>query len=373
MGFFEQVVAFMNKNITLFFVLLLIVAAIWYLEPQKTISSLQGSADISYTEKNNTRIQTKAAQYPRAKELADPTGFINTDNFSIADLIGKKVILIDFWTYSCINCQRTLPYIEGWYEKYKDQGLVVIGVHTPEFEFEKEYDNVKSAVDRFGLTYPTVMDSNYGTWSAYDNHYWPRKYLIDIDGFIVYDHAGEGAYEQAEEKIQDALKERMEVLGVSGEVSTGMLSIATQTTQALSPETYFGAARNSYLANGQAGVLGIQSLGTPEDVVLNRLYLTGTWNFDSEFATNQEPDDAILYNYFAKNVYFVASAETPVNATILIDGKPIAAAGADVHNGIVTIQEPRLYSLVSYATAENHVISIIPEQAGLRAYTFTFG
>ena len=152
-----------------------------------------------------SRIGNKEARYDKAKEISSPDGFINTAPITISELIGEKVILIDFWTYSCINCQRTLPYLNAWYEKYKDSGLAIVGIHTPEFGFEKEYDNVLAAAKKFGVTYPVVLDNDYATWRAYSNRYWPRKYLIDIDGYIVYDHSGEGAYDQTERKIQELL------------------------------------------------------------------------------------------------------------------------------------------------------------------------
>jgi len=214
----------MNKfyaGLLLAAVLLVIVSAIWYLESVKPnrIFLAPGSADVQ-----TMSIQEKEKIYPAAKEIVAPAGFINVDNVKIQDLIGKKVILVDFWTYSCINCQRTLPYLTSWYEKYKDQGLEIIGVHTPEFEFEKKIENVQWAIDKYGIKYPVALDNDYGTWNAYANRYWPRKYLIDIDGYVVYDHIGEGAYDATEKKIQELLRERMVRLNLSGEVAGGMVS-----------------------------------------------------------------------------------------------------------------------------------------------------
>src|SRR3989338_266338 len=165
--------------------------------------------------------EDKMKRYELAKEITTPDDFINTDSkpITIGEFVGKKVVLIDFWTYSCINCQRTTPYLNAWDEKYKDKGLVIIGIHTPEFEFEKDYNNVKAAVEKFGIQFPVVLDNDYSTWTAYRNQYWPRKYLIDIDGYIVYDHIGEGAYEETEKKIQEALSERMTILGEGGAIN----------------------------------------------------------------------------------------------------------------------------------------------------------
>jgi thiol-disulfide isomerase/thioredoxin len=157
--------------------------------------------------------------------------------------------LLDFWTYSCINCQRTIPYLNAWYAKYKDAGLEIIGVHTPEFDFEKKYENVAAAVRKFGIQYPVVMDSNNRTWNAYGNMYWPEHYLIDINGLVVDRHIGEGGYAETEAKIQQLLTERKDALNDSVAIPTGTVDI-TSTIQANSPETYFGATRNEYLTNG---------------------------------------------------------------------------------------------------------------------------
>jgi thiol-disulfide isomerase/thioredoxin len=158
------------------------------------------------------RIASKETEFPRAKEIANPTGFINTDGTSIGESLGKKVILLDFWAYSCFNCKNTQPYLNAWHEKYEDDGLLIIGVHKPEFEFEKDPANVEKAVKTANIRYPVVLDNNDATWNAYDQHYWPAWYLIDADGFIQYKHFGEGAYEETEEKIQELLSEKDRVL-----------------------------------------------------------------------------------------------------------------------------------------------------------------
>ncbi len=159
---------------------------------------------------DEARISRKEGEFERAKEIVDPTGFINTDRVSIGGFAGEKVVLLDFWAYSCYNCQNTQPYLNAWYEKYRDDGLVIIGVHKPEFEFEKGYANVEAAVRQARIKYPVVLDNNGATWNAYDQHYWPTMYLIDADGFIRYQHIGEGAYEETEAKIRELLAERDE-------------------------------------------------------------------------------------------------------------------------------------------------------------------
>ena len=155
-------------------------------------------------------IKQKNAKFTLAPDISTPDGFVNTDGkpITIAEFKGKKVVLLDIWTYSCINCQRTIPYLNEWYKKYQDEGLEIIGLHTPEFSFERVQKNVEEAVKNLGIKYPVVLDNDFSTWNALSNQYWPRKYLIDIDGYIVYDHAGEGEYDRTELAIQNALKER---------------------------------------------------------------------------------------------------------------------------------------------------------------------
>lgn len=224
----------------------------------------------------------KAKRFEPARELVGIAGYINVDNITLAEHIGKDVILIDFWTYSCINCQRTLPYLTAWYAKYRDRGLVIIGVHTPEFEFEKKHENVLAAAEKFGVAYPVVQDNDYATWQAYRNRYWPRKYLIDIDGFIVYDHIGEGAYAETERIIQELLRERTAALGLEGEMPAELVKPVALPPPAfpVSPETYFGAKRNSLLGNGVRFQRGPQTFAEPTKIHLNELYLVGDWTFE---------------------------------------------------------------------------------------------
>jgi len=337
-------------------------------------------------------LSLKQMRYERAKEITTPDGFINSSNpkgaaepLTIGEFVGKKVILLDIWTYSCINCQRTLPYLKSWWEKYKDKGLVIIGLHTPEFEFEKKYDNVLAAVKKFGIEYPVVLDNDYSTWRAYKNQYWPRKYLIDIDGYIVYDHIGEGGYEETERKIQEALTERMARLGERGKVAVPITE-EKSITRPESPEVYFGASRNQNLGNGERGRVGVQSLAVPDTLTRNILYLGGTWNIQGEHAENESAGATIVFKYKAKEVYFVASSEKGVNAKIYYDDILVQGSGAidcrdkgfcggeDVAlDGIVYMKEDRLYKLIQHSGIEEHVLKIEIEQSGLKAFTFTFG
>ncbi|MBI3304839.1 redoxin family protein [Candidatus Parcubacteria bacterium] len=326
--------------------------------------------------------EAKSKRYELAKEVTTPDGFINTDGrpITISGLIGKKIILVDFWTYSCINCQRTTPYLNAWYEKYKDKGFVIIGVHTPEFEFEKDYNNVKAAVEKFGIKFPIVLDNDYSTWTAYKNQYWPRKYLIDIDGYIVYDHIGEGGYEETEQKIQEVLGERMAVLGENGTIDQSVTKEIPVPGGSRSPETYFGASRNQLLGNGTPGVAGDQkNLTIPAKLNLNALYLSGDWDITNEFAQNTSPETRIIYKYSAKDVFFVSQSNTETVIEVLRDGKPLGAeAGADAiktsdGKTVVKIKEARLYKIIQDNQSEVHTLEFRIPKSGLKAFTFTFG
>ncbi len=322
----------------------------------------------------------KAGRYQKAPELVAPDGYINTGGkpITLAGLRGK-VVLLDIWTYSCINCQRTLPYVKAWYEKYAPEGLEIIGVHTPEFAFEKVPKNVQEAVTGFGIAYPVILDNQYQTWNAYGNQFWPRKYLIDMDGYIVYDHAGEGNYAETEAAIQWALRERASRLGTempdAADAAEPQGAIDAETLRVGSPETYFGAARNSYLANGQEGKAGVQMLALPKTFYKNALYLGGTWSLEEEYAESRSATE-VRFLYDAKDVYFVASAKQPIKIRVTRDGgTPLGAdRGADVDaDGYATIHADRLYKLIEGAAAGAHTIEISIPAAGLKAYTFTFG
>jgi cytochrome c biogenesis protein CcdA/thiol-disulfide isomerase/thioredoxin len=352
--------------------------------PTSTQSNISNSSSSSLTTKGLSeadRIKIKSKQYQLAPEITDPSGFINTNGqpINFAQYKGKKVVLVDFWTYSCINCQRTIPYLNAWYQKYANQGLEIIGIHTPEFAFEKVLSNVQDGVKRFGINYPVVLDNDYSTWNAFGNEYWPREYLIDIDGFIVHDHAGEGAYDETEQAIQKALQERANILG-QGKVSSGIVApkdvINMDPDKVASPETYFGTDRNVYLANGDQNSLGIQNLSIPGTVDLNKLYLSGTWNFNHEYAETQDVNAKIIYKYNSKNLYFVASGNTSATVKILLDGKLLddSNKGKDVKtDSTVLINGNRLYEIVNGSDYGVHTIEIDVINGTLDAYTFTFG
>ena len=347
-----------SKIVSLIAVLLLIVSAIAYIEMNKagTVASMPIGDDFASSTvaapaagaASSSRaaiIAQKALEYPRAKEIVDPTGFINTPNglpITISQYIGKKVILIDFWTYSCINCQRTIPYLNDWYTKYEDKGLVIIGIHTPEFDFEKDINNVKAAVQKFGIQYPVVLDSDMGTWNAYGNLYWPREYIIDIDGFIREDHIGEGGYSDTENTIQQLLMERAQVLGTSeAGIATTTVSNPADQMQNISQETYFGSFRGEDVAS----------------------YLVGDWNVESQYAQSGNAS-TLVFPYTAKEVYVVAESDTPSTVDVLIDGK---------QSGTVSISGAQLYTLVSGTDVESHTLTLKINNPGVKIFTLTFG
>lgn len=328
------------------------------------------------TTKNNTSTTKKNDVLFKYKEIINPSGFVNSGEFQLKDLIGKKVVLLDFMTYSCINCQRTFPYLNAWYQKYKDEGLEIVGIHTPEFAFEKNIENVKKAALGFGLEFPIVLDNDYGTWGNYSNRFWPRKYLIDINGNVVYDHIGEGGYEETEDKIVQLLKERAAIMGTH--VSEDRVSVPEYSIYSRSPETYFGAWRNENFGNGTPKITGEQTLSVPSSISANKFYLDKTWNITAEYAENVNAPASLKFKFDAKEVYMVASGDTDLNEKeieVYLDGSMVSLnnSGGDVSMGKVKIKDSKLYHLISLPTAGEHTLEIIFKNTKTRIYTFTFG
>lgn len=363
----------MKKIFIIFAGIGLVVGIVYFTRPPVTSSPTSSSVAVFSTSAASAE---KEKKYIRAPELVNPSGFINTDDIAMKDVVGSKVVLVDFWTYSCINCQRTLPYLSAWYEKYRADGLEIISIHTPEFAFEKKRENVARAAQEFGVRYPIVQDNDYATWNAYGNRYWPRKYLIDIDGYIVYDHIGEGAYDETERKIQEALAERKTRLNEEGEIAKEVVPITAEKTYARSPEIYFGAARNIAFGNGNKQAVGAQTVVVPEHIKENTLYLGGTWDVREEFARTVTVQSHIVFRYSAKKVFMVARADATVSLRVLRDGHLVdaAIAGADVADGRVNIRDDRLYELIDDQVGPGeHTVEIIVDNPGLEAFTFTFG
>lgn len=312
-----------------------------------------------------------------AGEITDTQEWFNTGGreLSIAELNAEgKVVLIDFWTYTCINCIRTLPYLKAWDERYRDAGLEVIGVHTPEFPFEREAGNVRDSIEQNGLRYPIVQDNELGTWNAFRNRYWPAKYLIDTEGRVRFVHYGEGDYEQTEAAIRSLLAE-------TGRGRLGPEAEATAETADPglgTPETYLGAARAQGFVNGfwPTGVNDFGRIGNRiiERLPANAFALQGRWRNSAEDATALA-GARIDGRYLARRVFLVmGSPDRERRVRVLLDGEPIPdrLAGPDVADGEVVVGEQRLYRLVEGGEAGDHVISLeLPN--GVSAYAFTFG
>jgi len=288
---------------------------------------------------------------------------------SLADLRGQ-VVLVDFWTYTCINCIRTLPYIEAWYRSYHRDGFTVVGVHTPEFPFEKEASNVQRAIGDYGLTYPVVQDNDSATWTAYNNQYWPADYLIDATGRVRLVHFGEGSYSETEQAIRSLLAETGH-----GELGAHAHAHVQRPDRHATPESYLGAARAERFANGPI-LPGLQRFGQVPAAQLapDQLAYGGQWRIAGDAATAGR-DASLELNFDARRVFLVLGSPAGARTMkVLLDGKPIpdSAAGPDVHNGIAPISDQRLYRLVDLPKLGHHVLTLRPAR-GISGYAFTFG
>ena len=284
-----------------------------------------------------------------APEITGITEWINSPPLTLSALRGK-VVLIDFWTYSCINCIRTLPYLKNWYRDYKDQGFIIIGVHTPEFQFEKSYDNVKNAVAQFQITYPVALDNNYATWNAYHNAYWPAHYLIDQNGVLRMVHFGEGGYAETENAIRDLLGMPLLEIKESREIG-----------RPISPETYLGLDRgHSYKMSIMPNqIANYQYSGRLED---DQVGLKDLWKAEQEYITAESDDSQLDLNFLATHVYLVLGGSSSIPLEITLDGKSY---------GNIKVNGDKKYNIVS-TTYSRHQLSLKVPQ-GVNAYVFTFG
>lgn len=313
--------------------------------------------------------------------LSGATEWINSKPLTAKDLKGK-VVVVDFWAYSCINCLRAVPYVRAWAEKYKNSGLVVIGVHTPEFEFEQQLPNVQRAVRKFDITYPVALDSNYAIWNAFHNQYWPAHYFIDAKGKVRYEHFGEGQYDQSEQWIQELLKEAnaKPMPETTANVQGQGIQAAADMRDVRSPETYIGYARADHF--GSPG--GIepdveQNYSVPGDLRLNEWGLAGKWVDHKQDAVLQSAGGKITFRFHARDLHLVLGPSADgkqVHFRVTIDGKaPGENHGVDTDtqgNGVVT--DHRLYQLVRQKEPiTDHVFVIEFLDSGVQAFSFTFG
>ena len=348
-----------------------------FVTAQKAASSARAGISISTAAEREVAIP--GVKTPSLPDLGTAPDFTNNQDWfntpgnrplSLSQLRGH-VVLIDFWTYTCINCLRTLPFLKGLYAQYHKYGLDIVGVETPEFTFEQEAGNVRQAISSDGINYPVVQDNKYGTWDAWNNEYWPAEYLIDAKGKVRHYQFGEGDYQQDEAAVRALLAD-----AGAKSLPAPMTATAVMPSAGLgTPETYLDAQRAQGFVtklspgtNNYAGVSG--SLG------LNQFALKGPWDVSSESISPEGGGASIIGGVQAAKVYLVltSAGNVPRQGRVLLDGHPIPAAhaGADVKNGIVTVTGERLYSLVSFPTAQQFTFSVqLP--TGVSAYDFTFG
>lgn len=297
------------------------------------------------------------------------SGWLNSPALNEDDLHGK-VVLADFWTYTCINWLRTLAYVRAWADKYEEKGLIVVGVHTPEFPFEQDVENVRWAAEQMDVRYPIALDPSYAVWEAFDNHYWPAVYIADADGRIRHHHFGEGGYDECERVVQQLLRE-----AGAEDVSDDLVSIAPEGFEAQadwenlgSPETYLGAQQGERRTDA-----------TPDSLRLNQWSLTGDWSIASRACALEAPGGAIAYRFHARDVHLVMGPRTDgasVPFRVLVDGAPpLDAHGLDVDDqGHGTVVHQRLYQLIrKHGSIVDSTIEITFAEGGVEAYVFTFG
>jgi len=317
--------------------------------------------------------------FKKAPDLTGIAHHLNTTPEELEEKIKGKVVLYDIWTYSCINCIRTLPYITAWDDKYAEQGLLIIGIHSPEFEFEKDVENVKMAISKHGINYPVVMDNDMETWKAFENNYWPRKYVADHEGYIRYDHIGEGDYQKTEKIIQQLLEERAISTGVEMQSNASLVDIEEfEHSLFRTPELYFGykfAQNRNQLGSDEGFQPGkTVSYSEPEKIDLHKFYLTGDWkNYEDSMEMMSETGSIkLLYN--AKEVNIVTDNNAELE--ILLDGNPLSSeySGTDITAGnVLKVTEAGLYNIVNSESSSSHVMEINVTGDGFQIFTFTFG
>jgi thiol-disulfide isomerase/thioredoxin len=313
--------------------------------------------------------------------FAGATGWLNSEPLTAEGLRGK-VVLVDFWTYTCINWLRTLAYVRAWAEKYKDRGLVVVGVHTPEFPFEADFDNVRRAAEDMSVWYPIALDPDYAVWRAFSNHYWPAIYLADAGGRIRHHQFGEGGYDECERGIQQLQREA----GFDGvpddlvSVTPKGFEVQADWTNLRSPESYLGYAQGRNFASGSGSAIGIASTySIPEKLMLNHWALSGNWTIESGASVLNGNEGTLAFRFHARDVHLVMGPPaqgTSVPFRVSVDGDPPGDAhGLDVDkDGNGTLSQQRLYQLIRQrGSITDRTFEISYGGAGAEAYCFTFG
>jgi Thioredoxin like C-terminal domain len=306
--------------------------------------------------------------------FAGATGWLNSEPLGPAEL-RCHVVLVNFWTWTCINWLRQEPYVRSWSQAYRDAGLVVIGVHTPEFSFEHDIDGVRRATRERAIDYPVVVDNDYEIWSAFANRSWPALYFADADGIIRDKHSGEGRYEQSERIIQNLLGVERELVSVEG---VGV-EAAADWDRLDTPETYLGYARSDQLPSpNSAGLNGHRAYEPPERLRLNRWALAGRWAIEPESVVLEQAGGSIVFRFAARDAHLVLSpgGRKPIPFRVLIDGEaPGCSHGVDVdEDGNGVLREARMYQLVrQHETVRDRTLQITFLDPGAEAYSFTFG
>ena len=298
--------------------------------------------------KEQARIEAKSKKFTKAPSFE-----------AIKEALAeKKVLLLYFFTGSCSNCEAASPHVNAWYDKYSPAGVQIVGVHTPEFNYQRDEANLKETINKLGIKYPVVADNDYKIWRAYENDLWPKFYVIDRDGFIEYSHAGEGAYYQTEANLKFVLNEGVEMKDTSPLIDTdGTLPLAPKTG-----DTYLGSVRNDNLGSGEPRKAGTQLLTIPKIVDLNALYLSGTWEFSNEYTENRTSKAKIVIKYNAKEVYLVARSTEPNKLTLSQDGKKTE----------IEISKSDIYKLITNDTEGEHTLEITIAKPDLKAYVLRF-
>jgi thiol-disulfide isomerase/thioredoxin len=331
-------------------------------------------------EVTNTALDTSPPIEGSIPSFESATAWINSEPLTDADLRGK-VVLVNFWTYTCINWRRQLPYVRAWSEKYKEKGLVVVGVHTPEFGFEKSIDNVKWAARTMDVNYPIAVDNEYGIWGAFENRYWPALYFVDTRGNIRHHQFGEGEYEKSEEVIQLLLRES------GAEIENGLVSISSSGAEAApdwqslgSPELYLGYDRTTSFSSPEGIELNTAQLyAFPDSLRLNHWALSGTWTVGRGASTLQDSSGKVRIRFQARDVHLVmgpSSSGKPIRFRVLVDGQPPGADhGVDVdEQGAGTVIEPRMYQLIRQTKpVVERTFEVEFFDSGVEIFSFTYG
>jgi cytochrome c biogenesis protein CcdA/thiol-disulfide isomerase/thioredoxin len=329
---------------------------------------LSSSITISQTPvRTENYLKNALWHFYQAPKIEGIEAWINSPPLQIDELKGK-VVLIDFWTYSCINCVRTLPYLKDWYKKYHDKGLVIIGIHTPEFDFEKNKLNVEQAVKQNGIEYPVALDNQFTTWNNFSNHYWPAQYLINQEGKVVYQHLGEGDDDVIENNIRFLLN-----IGVPAKkTDLGPLN----NPYFITPETYLGYARANEHLSPSLVHDKTALYQAPQQLSSNAWGLKGSWQVSADKITSTQANAAVEIHFNARKVFVVMGKNTdvPTKVNVLLNSKPLLTnQGKDVSKGSIMVNQDSIYEVLNLPKLSSGVLQISPDQPGLEIYTFTFG